>query len=60
MAYSFVFRIALRMSLKETRNSYFCIIVFYFLHKFYNSLIPLKKIWPRLSSKYFGKLSDIY
>ena len=28
MAYPFLFRIALRMSLKETRNSYFCIVVF--------------------------------
>ena len=28
--------------------------------KFYNSLIPLKRIWPCLSPKYFGKLSDIY
>ena len=28
--------------------------------KFYNSLIPLNDVWPHLTPKYFGKLSDIY
>ena len=27
---------------------------------FYNNLIPLNEVWPRLRSKYFGKLFDIY
>ena len=30
------------------------------MYKFYNSLIPLNEIWPCLSLKYLGKLSDIY
>ena len=28
--------------------------------KFYNSLIPLNEVWPRLPPKYFGQLSEIY
>ena len=28
--------------------------------EFYNRLIPLNEVWPRLSPKYFGKLLHIY
>ena len=28
--------------------------------KFYSSSIPLNKVWPPLTPKYFGKLFDIY